>query len=306
MARPGPYQQSDLVKVWDRVAETYAEDRPLCPDHTAYHDQILEWIGPPRQHGVRGRLRLGNDERHLGQDSARVDAGRPFHPALSPWHAAICERSEAARRLLPAGRPPDGVPRRVVRRRLERRRHRALQRRGKVALIREMWRVTRPGGLLLITVPNAARPPLHSWKESRANGGENGSSDSRTISRSRDSVDACLDAAGVATAEFQAHNPIVGWWFFALGKGDHRAYGIEHATVACQAVPIRARADACGEEARRLTVQRLTAVVLFASAPTASVPCAPGPPRPPSSSGVLLNEGAIVLVRFRGILQPGV
>src|SRR5881628_466335 len=87
---------------------------------------------------------------------------------------------------------------------------------GKVALIREMWRVTRPGGLLLILVPNALDVPfilgkkLAEWRGKWIFGFEDDLSEPR--------FRRLASTAGVATAEFQAHNPVVGWWFLPWGR----------------------------------------------------------------------------------------
>jgi SAM-dependent methyltransferase len=87
---------------------------------------------------------------------------------------------------------------------------------GKAALIREMWRVTRPGGLLVILVPNAEDWPfrLGKWIAERRGKWIFGFEDDLSARRLR----ALAATAGVPCDECSAHNPIVGWWFLPYGR----------------------------------------------------------------------------------------
>jgi 2-polyprenyl-3-methyl-5-hydroxy-6-metoxy-1,4-benzoquinol methylase len=96
---------------------------------------------------------------------------------------------------------------------------------GKANLIREMWRVTRPGGLLVITVPNAMDLPfilgkkIAQWRGKWIFGYE----DDLTVSRFR----RLAALAGVTGATFQTHNPIVGWWFLPFGRAVTKRLGLD-------------------------------------------------------------------------------
>jgi 2-polyprenyl-3-methyl-5-hydroxy-6-metoxy-1,4-benzoquinol methylase len=98
---------------------------------------------------------------------------------------------------------------------------------GKVSLIREMWRVTKPGGLLLIAVPNARDLPfivgkkLAQWRGKWIFGYEDDLNEHRFRALAR--------AAGIHAMEFRAHNPIVGWWFLPFGRSVTRRLGLDTA-----------------------------------------------------------------------------
>src|SRR5436190_23185501 len=88
----------------------------------------------------------------------------------------------------------------------------------------------------------------------------------------------------------------------ALGKGNHRTVGPEHAPLAREAVPIRARADARGEKALELAAPRRLAAAPSGFRTRQALPGGRGL----RALGVLLDEHAVVLVRLVGILQAGV
>jgi len=87
---------------------------------------------------------------------------------------------------------------------------------GKVALIREMYRITRPGGLLLIVVPNALDLPfrLGKWIAERRGKWIFGYEDDLSEGRFR----RLAERAGLKQVDLSAHNPIVGWWFLPYGR----------------------------------------------------------------------------------------
>jgi SAM-dependent methyltransferase len=101
--------------------------------------------------------------------------------------------------------------------------------------IREMWRVTRPGGRLLVAVPNADDLPfilgkrIARWRGKWIFGFE----DDLSVRRFR----RLAARAGVPDPEFHAHNPIVGWWFLPCGRAVTRRLGLD--TLAWHAKPSR-------------------------------------------------------------------
>ncbi len=227
MARPGPYQQADLVQVWDRVADTYVGIDLSAPDHRAYHEHVIRSVGPPQGRSIcEVGCGSGTTSAILGGLGARVTLVdlSPRSLALARGHfERLGQRADYCRqdglRMGFRDASFDVVWNGGV---IEH-----FSDEGKVALIREMWRVTRPGGLLLIMVPNALDLPfilgkrLAEWRGKWIFGFE----DDLSVSRFR----GLASAAGVAAAEFHAHNPIVGWWFLPWGRGITRRLGLNTA-----------------------------------------------------------------------------
>src|SRR6266853_896038 len=79
-----------------------------------------------------------------------------------------------------------------------------------------MYRVTKPGGLLLIIVPNAHDWPfrLGKWIAERRGKWIFGFEDDLHAARFRK----LAAAAGLREVQFTAYNPIVGWWFLPCGR----------------------------------------------------------------------------------------
>lgn len=86
----------------------------------------------------------------------------------------------------------------------------------KVLMIKKMWKLVKPGGKLLITVPNAHDFPFMMAKKLLQIRGKwsFGEEDDLTIKR----MSNLARKAGVVKFSIFAHNPIVGWWFFPYGR----------------------------------------------------------------------------------------
>jgi ubiquinone biosynthesis O-methyltransferase len=86
----------------------------------------------------------------------------------------------------------------------------------KVILLKKMWGLVKPGGVLLITVPNARDLPfmlakkILVWRNKWAFGYEDDLTQKKLIR--------LIKSAGVSTGQTFAYNPIVGWWFFPYGR----------------------------------------------------------------------------------------
>lgn len=86
----------------------------------------------------------------------------------------------------------------------------------KVILIKKMWQLVKPGGMLLIAAPNALDIPFMLAKQllilrKKWNFGEE---DDLTENRMRQ----LAHLAGITKTQSFCYNPIVGWWFFPYGK----------------------------------------------------------------------------------------
>lgn len=225
MARPSAFQQPDLVTVWDRVAESYTGIDVAAPDHRAYREHFLALIGPPAGRAIcEIGCGSGTTSAILGGLGARVTL-----VDLSP-RSLLAARSHFERLDLRADYTrQDGLRMGfrdgsfdvvwnggVIEHFTDE---------GKAALIREMWRVTRVGGLLVIMVPNAWDLPfmlgkkIAQWRGKWVFGFEDDLSSKR--------MRGLAARAGISAVEFQAHNPVVGWWFLPYGRSVTRRLGLD-------------------------------------------------------------------------------
>jgi len=219
------FQQSDIRTVWDRVAATYEGIDASGPDYQAYHRRMIELIGPP-------------DGRHV----CEVGCGSATTSAFLAGLGARITLLDLSVGLLD-----------FARRLFGRLGHRASLVRGnglsmgfrdgsfdvvwnggviehftddgKVELLREMWRVTRPGGVLYLTVPNGHDWPfilgkaIAQWRGKWIFGFEDDLSESR--------FRGLAERAGIPNPSFHAHNPVVGWWFLPWGRSVTRRLGLD-------------------------------------------------------------------------------
>jgi len=86
----------------------------------------------------------------------------------------------------------------------------------KVKLIREMWRILKPGGVLWIQAPSRFDPPFILYKSitERLGSWPYGFEDDLTPRRL---MDLCRQA-DLHNAKIFSYNPVVGWWFLPFGK----------------------------------------------------------------------------------------
>ncbi|HYQ88517.1 MAG TPA: methyltransferase domain-containing protein [Candidatus Binatia bacterium] len=213
---PPSYQQPDLVDVWDKVSERYRGIDIGAPDHRAWMERFLETTGPPAGRSFcEVGCGSGTTSAQLAKMGAQITlvdispkslafARGHFQAARLPAHYAIQDGLRLGFR--------DGVFDVVFN-------GGVLEHftdEGKVALIREMYRVTKPGGLLLIVVPNAHDVPfrLGKWIAERRGKWIFGFEDDLSEGRFR----ALARRAGLPGVEFAAHNPVVGWWFLPYGR----------------------------------------------------------------------------------------
>jgi 2-polyprenyl-3-methyl-5-hydroxy-6-metoxy-1,4-benzoquinol methylase len=86
----------------------------------------------------------------------------------------------------------------------------------KVKLIREMWRILQPGGVLFIQAPSRLDLPFVLYKSisERLGSWPYGFEDDLTQNR----LKYLCRQAGLQTAKIFSYNPVVGWWFLPFGK----------------------------------------------------------------------------------------
>jgi len=216
MTQAPAYQQPDLVKVWDKVSERYRNIDLAAPDHRANMQRFLECVGPP---AGRSFCEVGSGSGTTSAALAGMDA-RITLVDISPKSLAFARRHFEGLGLRAQYAIQDGLNLGfrdgsfdvvwnggVIEHFTDE---------GKVALIREMYRITRPGGLLLIVVPNALDLPfrLGKWIAERRGKWIFGYEDDLSAERFR----RLAERAGLTQVELSAHNPIVGWWFLPYGR----------------------------------------------------------------------------------------
>lgn len=216
MHRNSQYQQSNLVEVWDKVAEAYRRIDPSAPDHQAYLDHFLACVGPPEGRSFcEVGCGSGTASAALARMRARITLVDISPRALAFARGQFVKSGLRADYVLQNGLGMgfrDGAFDVVWNGGVIEH----FSDEGKVALIREMWRVTRPGGLLVILAPNAEDWPfrLGKWIAERRGKWIFGFEDDLSARRFR----ALAKAAAVPCDECSAHNPIVGWWFLPFGR----------------------------------------------------------------------------------------
>jgi len=209
-------QQPDLIQVWDQVSERYGRIDLGAPDHQAFLERFLEFVGAP---AGKSFCEVGSGS---GTTSGRLAAmgARITLVDLSPKSLAFARGHFEQQRLPATYALQDGLRMGfrdgafdvvwnggVIEHFTDE---------GKIALIREMYRVVKPGGLLLIIVPNAHDWPfrLGKWIAERRGKWIFGFEDDLHESRFRK----LASAAGLNRVEFCAFNPVVGWWFLPYGR----------------------------------------------------------------------------------------
>src|SRR5690349_11180353 len=210
------YQQPDLVHVWDQVSERYRSIDLTAPDHRAGIERFVEITGPP---AGRSFCEVGSGSGTTSGQLAKL-GGKMTLVDISPKSLAFAKRHFEAERLPAQYAIQDGL-------RLGFRdgafdvvfnggviEHFTDE--GKIALIREMYRVVKPGGLLVIVVPNAHDFPfrLGKWIAERRGKWIFGFEDDLSAGRFR----RLASSAGLSQADLVAFNPIVGWWFLPYGR----------------------------------------------------------------------------------------
>lgn len=119
----------------------------------------------------------------------------------------------------------------------------------KILMLKKMWKLVKPGGKLLVTVPNAHDIPFMVAKkilEIRKKWAF-GTEDDLTIKRMRN----LAKLVGIRNFLVYAYNPIVGFWFFPYGREISNVLGLNtlknhkskspfgHVIIFCARKPIR-------------------------------------------------------------------
>lgn len=217
-------QRIKLRKVWDKEAESYTETADTSPDYLAHFKEIEAALGDVKEKkildvgsgtgitsaylaGRGGELYLVDispkaldfQKKYFGYKKLKAkyflrDAFKMKFPEKSfdmVWNGGVIEHFEDDK---------------------------------KVEMIKIMWNLVKPGGVLLISAPNARDLPFMAakkilkWRKKWAFGFE----DDLTATR----IKKLARKAGINNYSVYAYNPVVGWWFFPYGKEITNALGL--------------------------------------------------------------------------------
>lgn len=210
------HQQEDIVTVWDSVAEKYNSVDVAEADYKAYMKVICDCTGEPRGKSFCevgcGSATTSALLAEMGADISLVD----LSPKALQFARELFDRQglkanffqqDALKMDFPDGKFDVVWNGGVVEH---------FDDEGKIKLIAEMWRILKPGGILLVKVPNRWDVPFMIYKTWALwrNTWPFGYEDDMTVQR----CTLLARKAGVNNFRVFAYNPIVGWWFLKFGK----------------------------------------------------------------------------------------
>lgn len=218
-------QPRDISLVWDKVAENYSAQNVKRASYQAFLHILLEATGDPR-----GRTYCevgcgsGTTSAMLAQLGARTSlvdiASKALEFARKHFEQLGLEGTYYQQDALAMNLPDDSFDvvwnGGVIEHFYDP---------GKVQLIREMWRITRPGGRLFIAVPSQLDFPfivakkLAQWRGTWGYGYE----DDLTFGR----FGALARKAGLDDYELFAYDPIAGWQFLPGGRRLTQILGLD-------------------------------------------------------------------------------
>lgn len=211
------YQQKDIIGVWDRVSETYSADAVEQSDYQALIETIVECIGDPSGKTVCdvgcGSAAIDIVLSKMGAAVSLVDIStKALEFARKKFEeeglAALYYNRDATKEMeFPDGKFDVVWNGGVIEH---------FNDEGKITLIQEMWRITKPGGLLLILLPNQWCIPfvLGKWMAQLRGTWRYGYEDDLTSKRLR----RLAGKAGLTKFDIFTFNPIAGWWWLPLGR----------------------------------------------------------------------------------------
>ena len=222
------YQQKDIIDVWNRVSESYSAEAVAQPDYQASIETIVKCIGDPSgKECVEVGCGSGVISAALGRMGAKTSLVDKSPKALdfARKHfekngiTAEFHLQDATDMKFPDGNFDVVWNAGVIEHFTDE---------GKIALIREMWRVVKPGGILLIMVPNKWDIPfiLGKWLAILRNTWPFGYEDDLSFFRLRK----LAQRAGLCKFTVFAFNPIVGWWFLPYGNSITKRLGLNTLT----------------------------------------------------------------------------
>lgn len=209
-------QIKELIEIWNKEAESYQFEAESQPDYQANYYHLVKCLGNPKGKTI---LEVGSG---TGQSSAYLASKGGDVSLLDISSKAIrfSKKYFKSRKLTARFYVQDAFNMKFKPESfdvvwnggvLEH-----FSDREKIIMACNMWRLVKPGGRLLITVPNAndfvfmAAKKILQLRKKWAFGEE----DDLTVNRMRK----LAKQAGITKFKVYAYNPIVGMWFFPYGR----------------------------------------------------------------------------------------
>lgn len=207
---------SQTKSIWDKESENYSFKAKELPDYQAYFFELREIIGNPKNKKI---LEVGSGSGtasgYLAKEGAEVYLVDTSGKALAFSRKYFKENGLRAKFFQQDAFKIKFHPNRfdvvfsggLLEHFVDDQ---------KIFLIKKMWEIIKPGGILLISVPNCRNWPfmiakkLLLWRGKWSFGYE----DELSVSR----LKKLAQKAGILDFFIYAYNPIVGWWFFPYGK----------------------------------------------------------------------------------------
>lgn len=206
----------ELTRVWNKEAESYKAESDLSPDYSAFNEELLAVIGNPK----------GKTICDVGSGTGITDAylassGAKLHLVdISPKAITFQKKYFKAKGLQARFYIEDAYKMKFTKESFD-----VVWNGGviehfsddnKILMLLKMWQLVKPGGILVIAVPNFLDIPFMIAKKilQLRKKWAFGFEDDLTADRMR----RLAEKAGIKKYSIYAYNPVVGWWFFPYGK----------------------------------------------------------------------------------------
>jgi 2-polyprenyl-3-methyl-5-hydroxy-6-metoxy-1,4-benzoquinol methylase len=210
------HNEKELADIWSREAENYTSSAESSPDYLAHYEIVEEAIGKLKGKKIvdvgsgtgitSAYLSSKGAQLHLVDISqTALDFGKKYFQ--SKGMSVRCYKQNAFKMNFAPNTFDVAWNGGVIEH---------FNDDEKVEMMKKMWKIIKPGGVLLITAPNARDLPFMAakqiliWRKKWAFGIE----DDLTIERFK----GLALRAGIKKYSIFTYNPIVGWWFFPYGK----------------------------------------------------------------------------------------
>jgi 2-polyprenyl-3-methyl-5-hydroxy-6-metoxy-1,4-benzoquinol methylase len=210
------HNEKELADIWSREAKNYTSTAENSPDYLAHYEIVEEAIG-----NLSGKKIVdvgsgtGITSAYLASRGAKLylvdisqtalDFGKKYF--RSKGLTVKCYKENAFRMNFPANSFDAAWNGGVIEH---------FNDEEKIEMMKKMWKIIKPGGVLLITAPNARDIPFMTAKQILIlrKKWAFGIEDDLTVKRFR----GLAKKAGIKNYSVFTYNPIVGWWFFPFGK----------------------------------------------------------------------------------------